>query len=145
MWRIYSTLITFTILLFIAQCRPLKGPPEPVQKNNNKLALNKLKEAIDSLKGKTVEEKNEKTLAKADDEDYDSLDDIQYEKDEESLNPIVRGKKNIKQWDRWGKWSACSVSCGVGKMTRWRHCVSMGCADGEKEAQIKTCTKEPCS
>ncbi|KAF2880240.1 hypothetical protein ILUMI_25934 [Ignelater luminosus] len=49
-----------------------------------------------------------------------------------------------KIWDHWGKWTACSVTCGLGKMTRWRHCVSGGCATGEKEAQIKTCTLPAC-
>lgn len=49
-----------------------------------------------------------------------------------------------KVWDHWGKWSQCTVSCGIGKITRWRHCVSGGCAQGEKEAQIKTCTLPSC-
>ncbi|KAB0790337.1 hypothetical protein PPYR_15322, partial [Photinus pyralis] len=53
-------------------------------------------------------------------------------------------KKGPKVWDHWGKWGACSVSCGIGKITRWRHCVSGGCATGEKEAQIKTCTLPAC-
>lgn len=53
-------------------------------------------------------------------------------------------KNGPKVWDRWGKWSGCSVSCGIGKMTRWRHCVSGSCEKGEKEAQIKTCTLSAC-
>lgn len=53
-------------------------------------------------------------------------------------------KTGPKVWDRWGKWSGCSVTCGIGKMTRWRHCVSGGCEKGEKEAQIKTCTLPAC-
>ncbi|KAF5280045.1 hypothetical protein FQR65_LT03300 [Abscondita terminalis] len=52
--------------------------------------------------------------------------------------------KGPKVWDQWGKWSTCSVTCGIGKITRWRHCISGGCADGEKEAQIKTCTLPAC-
>ncbi|VEN52404.1 unnamed protein product [Callosobruchus maculatus] len=56
-----------------------------------------------------------------------------------------RGKKESKVWDYWSKWSACSVSCGVGKMTRWRHCLSQSCEPGEKEAQIKTCSMNPCA
>lgn len=55
-----------------------------------------------------------------------------------------RTKKSAKVWDHWGKWSQCTVTCGIGKMTRWRHCVSEGCAPGEKEAQIKTCKKKSC-
>ncbi|CAH1183466.1 unnamed protein product [Phaedon cochleariae] len=55
-----------------------------------------------------------------------------------------RSRKDAKMWDHWGKWSPCSVSCGVGKMTRWRHCISKACASGDKEAQIKTCTLSPC-
>ncbi|KAL1513588.1 hypothetical protein ABEB36_002982 [Hypothenemus hampei] len=76
--------------------------------------------------------------------EYDSLDDIYYIDEDENKNSLVRGKKHIKQWDHWGKWSDCSVSCGVGKSVRWRHCVSSGCAEGEKEAQIRTCTMKPC-
>lgn len=53
-------------------------------------------------------------------------------------------KNGPKVWDRWGKWSSCTVSCGIGKMTRWRHCVAGGCEKGEKEAQIKTCTLSAC-
>lgn len=55
-----------------------------------------------------------------------------------------RLKKSAKVWDHWGKWSPCTVSCGEGKMMRWRHCVSQACAPGEKEAQIKTCKKPHC-
>ncbi|CAH1379295.1 unnamed protein product [Tenebrio molitor] len=58
--------------------------------------------------------------------------------------PSKRENRRPKKWDRWGKWSPCSVTCGVGKITRWRHCVSGGCAPGEKEAQIKTCTLNAC-
>lgn len=95
--------------------------------------------------------------------EYDSLDDVHYI-DEDAVAPLgSRKKKNVKQWDHWvsqllqlhgsaifygffkGKWSDCSVSCGVGKSVRWRHCVSNGCADGEKEAQIRTCTMKPCT
>lgn len=49
-----------------------------------------------------------------------------------------------KVWDHWSKWTSCSVTCGIGKITRWRHCVEGGCASGEKEAQIKTCTLPAC-
>lgn len=62
----------------------------------------------------------------------------------DELNVNDRSRKSPKIWDHWGKWSPCSVTCGVGKMTRWRHCVSEGCAPGEKEAQIKTCKKKVC-
>nr|XP_015838684.1 PREDICTED: uncharacterized protein LOC107398608 [Tribolium castaneum] len=59
-------------------------------------------------------------------------------------SPNKRENRRPKVWDRWTKWSPCNVSCGVGKLTRWRHCVAGGCAPGEKEAQIKTCTLSPC-
>ncbi|XP_044755688.1 spondin-1-like [Coccinella septempunctata] len=55
-----------------------------------------------------------------------------------------RKKKGPKVWDRWSKWSECSVTCGMGKQTRWRHCIAGDCAPGEKEAQIKTCIMPPC-
>ncbi|CAG9854089.1 unnamed protein product [Phyllotreta striolata] len=75
---------------------------------------------------------------KTDGDEYDSLDDVVYA---DEADKSARSKKETKVWDHWGKWSTCSVSCGVGKMTRWRHCISSGCAQGEKEAQIKTCTR----
>ncbi|KAJ8986046.1 hypothetical protein NQ317_013931 [Molorchus minor] len=59
----------------------------------------------------------------------DDLDDVFYFDD---CKPSQRGKKDVKTWDHWGKWSPCSVTCGVGKMTRWRHCVSDSCSPGEK-------------
>lgn len=58
--------------------------------------------------------------------------------------PNKRENTRPKMWDRWTKWSSCSVSCGAGKITRWRHCIAGGCAPGEKEAQIKTCRLNPC-
>uniref|UniRef100_A0AAR5QCY2 ADAMTS cysteine-rich domain-containing protein n=1 Tax=Dendroctonus ponderosae TaxID=77166 RepID=A0AAR5QCY2_DENPD len=104
---------------------------------------NSLRNAIESLNGKVIQNDPEIQLP-VEQMQYDSLDDIQYIDENVSQQSIVRGKKNIKQWDHWGKWSDCSVSCGVGKTVRWRHCVSDGCADGEKEAQIRTCTMSPC-
>lgn len=55
-----------------------------------------------------------------------------------------RLKKDEGVWDHWGKWTPCSVTCGEGKMSRWRHCVSEACDPGEKEAQIKSCKRKPC-
>ncbi|CAG5085436.1 Similar to Thbs2: Thrombospondin-2 (Mus musculus) [Cotesia congregata] len=54
-------------------------------------------------------------------------------------------KSNAKVWDNWGKWSCCTKTCGPGKMTRWRHCISDGCSMGEKEAQIKKCQYRLCN
>ncbi|KAJ8964542.1 hypothetical protein NQ314_004838 [Rhamnusium bicolor] len=88
-----------------------------------------------------INSKRSNAYAKLENLDDDTLDDIFYYDEFATFN---RGKKNVKMWDHWGKWSPCTVSCGLGKMTRWRHCVSEGCSPGEKEAQIKTCSHRPC-
>lgn len=82
--------------------------------------------------------------------DYENEMESTYEDDYTAFFGSKNGKKEYtektgpKVWDRWGKWSECSVTCGIGKMTRWRHCVAGGCEKGEKEAQIKTCTLPAC-
>lgn len=48
-----------------------------------------------------------------------------------------------KFWEKWSRWTPCSVSCGVGKRYRWRYC-SRGCPPGQKEVQIKHCKHHPC-
>ncbi|KAL6426753.1 hypothetical protein ACFW04_009234 [Cataglyphis niger] len=60
---------------------------------------------------------------------------------------IKRAGKNYRKpkiWDQWGNWSTCSVTCGIGKIMRWRHCISGSCSVGEKKAQLKTCTSAAC-
>ncbi|XP_011315476.1 thrombospondin-2 isoform X1 [Fopius arisanus] len=54
------------------------------------------------------------------------------------------GRQGPKMWDQWSDWSGCSVTCGVGKLSRWRHCIAGGCSQGEKEQQLKTCTFPAC-
>ncbi|XP_076267044.1 uncharacterized protein LOC143200490 [Rhynchophorus ferrugineus] len=95
-----------------------------------------------SIVGKLVQ-LNSNHDSKSFNDNYDNLDDVSYIDDGRS-KILARGKKNTKEWDHWGKWSSCSVTCGVGKMTRWRHCLSKGCASGEKEAQIRSCSMKPC-
>lgn len=68
------------------------------------------------------------------------------EADKKKLKPLADRdfSEGPKVWDQWGKWSSCTVSCGVGKLKRWRYCVTGGCSPGEKEAQFKTCTFPAC-
>ncbi|XP_025263512.1 thrombospondin-2-like isoform X2 [Camponotus floridanus] len=72
-----------------------------------------------------------------------------YIQDEDNDIPkqIKRAGKNDREpkiWDQWGNWSTCSVTCGIGKIMRWRHCISGSCSLGEKKAQLKTCTSAAC-
>lgn len=53
-------------------------------------------------------------------------------------------EKSPRMWENWSRWSACSVTCGLGIIHRSRRCVSEGCATNEKEEQIKPCTLLPC-
>ncbi|XP_076179001.1 zinc metalloproteinase nas-36-like [Ptiloglossa arizonensis] len=53
-------------------------------------------------------------------------------------------RQGLQIWDQWGNWSSCSVTCGAGKISRWRHCISGSCSFGEKKAQLRTCTLPAC-
>lgn len=77
-----------------------------------------------------------------DDPDKDGIDLSETNKG--GIEPRDCKNSKNKIWDQWGEWSACTVTCGIGLNTRWRHCVSGTCASGEKEAQIRTCTFPAC-
>lgn len=75
------------------------------------------------------------------------VDDFGTDEDDSSVFEDYIGRKTEKLvgpkiWGRWGKWSACSNSCGTGQMTRWRTCIDGGCAEGESEEQIKVCNTQ---
>lgn len=62
------------------------------------------------------------------------------------------GRKNVRQnenqgiWGTWTDWSACSVTCGKGRVIRWRHCRAAGGCDGvETEMGEKACQLPACS
>nr|CAI5836295.1 unnamed protein product [Callosobruchus analis] len=53
-------------------------------------------------------------------------------------------KSNEKQkWDDWSHWSGCSVSCGKGRIIRWRHCID-SCDGIETEMQERACQLPAC-
>lgn len=57
---------------------------------------------------------------------------------------ILRKKREQKVWGPWESWTPCSASCGVGKMFKFRYCISEDCGEDEKESKIKSCQIEPC-
>jgi len=48
------------------------------------------------------------------------------------------------RWGHWTPWSSCSVSCGRGRVIRWRHCLEQ-CDLAETEMEEKTCQLPACS
>lgn len=59
-----------------------------------------------------------------------------------SLRPLVRKKRTKRVWSEWSPWTPCSVSCGRGRMIRWRHCLK-NCDGIETEMEEKIC-QLPC-
>lgn len=94
----------------------------------------------------SIEEINEEYL------DYNNINyedyDVRYafgikKRTNRDEKEVIKAMKP-KIWEHWGKWSKCSVTCGVGKIIRWRFCISDNCGKNEREAQIKTCVLAPC-
>ncbi|XP_018303226.1 uncharacterized protein [Mycetomoellerius zeteki] len=79
---------------------------------------------------------------------YNMFRDIDDDREEDdNIRPLIKREKNNREpkiWDQWGNWSTCSVTCGIGKIMRWRHCIGGRCSLGEKKAQLKTCTSAAC-
>ncbi|KYN02615.1 PREDICTED: uncharacterized protein LOC108773961 [Cyphomyrmex costatus] len=78
---------------------------------------------------------------------YNIFRDIDDDREEDDIRPLTKREKNNREpkiWDQWGNWSTCSVTCGIGKIMRWRHCIGGRCSLGEKKAQLKTCTSAAC-
>ncbi|CAH0554966.1 unnamed protein product [Brassicogethes aeneus] len=125
-----SLLIYFCVFLSTASTGPLFIFSSTEVRTSSTVAVTEVTEVTEDLAWKD-------DLEELQDDDYEELMETQNSKG-------VRRKKQTKLWDHWGKWSSCSSSCGVGKMSRWRHCISEGCALGEKEAQIKSCSEQPC-
>lgn len=48
------------------------------------------------------------------------------------------------QWSCWTDWSPCSVSCGVGKKTRTRRCLSTSVASYSNNCEGSSVEYEPC-
>lgn len=61
-----------------------------------------------------------------------------------NLKEISRMKREEKIWGPWESWSSCSATCGIGKMFKFRYCISDYCGIDEKEARIKPCQMKPC-
>ncbi|XP_011873912.1 PREDICTED: zinc metalloproteinase nas-37-like [Vollenhovia emeryi] len=122
------------LLLFI-----VIGSKEVVSKNDkvSSIMTPVVKSDIDTLKMKSdrFRRKSHNTFRDIDDED------------EDDIRPPIKREKNSREpkiWDQWGNWSTCSVTCGIGKIMRWRHCIGGRCSLGEKKAQLKTCTSAAC-
>ncbi|XP_030761731.1 uncharacterized protein LOC115886629 isoform X2 [Sitophilus oryzae] len=59
--------------------------------------------------------------------------------------PKHNGKKDNKEtnWHKWTEWSPCSVTCGKGRLIRWRHCRS-NCKEAETEMEEMSCQLPEC-
>ncbi|KAL6258576.1 hypothetical protein P5V15_010530 [Pogonomyrmex californicus] len=101
----------------------------PISKNN-----------IDTLKIKSDRfRRNHHNTFRDVNDDHQEDNDIRLQ-----LKRADKTHREPKIWDQWGNWSTCSVTCGIGKIMRWRHCIGGRCSLGEKKAQLKTCTSAAC-
>ncbi|KAK9888612.1 hypothetical protein WA026_000842 [Henosepilachna vigintioctopunctata] len=55
----------------------------------------------------------------------------------------LRSKRTKRVWGNWSNWTSCSVTCGRGRMIRWRHCLK-NCEDIETEMEEKMCQLPSC-
>ncbi|XP_044752493.1 A disintegrin and metalloproteinase with thrombospondin motifs adt-2-like [Coccinella septempunctata] len=70
------------------------------------------------------------------------LKDYRTKREKVPLKPLVRKKRTRRIWSEWSPWTPCSVSCGRGRMIRWRHCLK-NCDGIETEMEEKIC-QLPC-
>ncbi|XP_018050181.1 PREDICTED: uncharacterized protein LOC108688432 [Atta colombica] len=115
-----------------------KATPE-IDKPSSNIAPNIVESDIDTSKIKS--DRLQRKI-------YDIFRDIDDDREEDNnIQSLIKREKNNREpkiWDQWGNWSTCSVTCGIGKIMRWRHCIGGRCSLGEKKAQLKTCTSATC-
>ncbi|KAG5316016.1 PREDICTED: thrombospondin-1-like [Acromyrmex echinatior] len=132
-----NTLIFAYLAMFLLFMAFKKATPE-IDKTSTNIASNIVESDIDTSKIKS--DRLQRKI-------YDIFRDIDDREEDDNIQSLIKREKNNREpkiWDQWGNWSTCSVTCGIGKIMRWRHCIGGRCSLGEKKAQLKTCTSAAC-
>ncbi|KAH1004108.1 hypothetical protein HUJ04_003909 [Dendroctonus ponderosae] len=150
-----SISVPFIILALVLYC--LQGTPAALDNDlvespifdvrPESKSLQEIKLGLDILK-----EENEKKIQKIK-ESKKTNPNLQRVKQilSKFLSTLKRNKRKIDKrkengqpkWQKWTDWSTCSVTCGKGRVIRWRHCQDH-CDGIETEMEEISCQLPEC-